>query len=60
MRDGDSVRVRGYGGRELMRRLVAVRGGVFLICRDEEYEAAQREGRRPVCVGFHKEDVIVQ
>ena len=60
MREGDLVRVKAYGGEQVTRRLVAVRGDVLLICRDEEYEAAQREGRQPVCVGFHKEDVIVQ
>jgi hypothetical protein len=58
MRDGDLVRVKAYGGEELVRRLVEVRGDVVLICRDEEYEAARREGRHPVCVGFHKEDII--
>jgi len=60
MREGDLVRVRAYGGEQVMRRLVAVRGDILLICRDEEYEAAQREGRQPLCVGFHKEDIIVQ
>jgi len=58
MREGDLVRVKAYGGQELMRRLVEVRGDILLICRDEEYEAAQREGRQPVCVGFRKEDII--
>ena len=60
MREGDLVRVRAYGGEQVMRRLVAVRGDILLICRDEEYEAAQREGRQPLCIGFHKEDIIVQ
>jgi hypothetical protein len=60
MREGDLVRVKAYGGQELVRRLVAVRGNVYLICRDEEYEAAQRQGRQPVCVGFNKEDIIIE
>ena len=58
MREGDLVRVKAYGGEEFVRRLVEVRGDVFLICRDEEYEAARREGREPVCVGFRKEDIV--
>jgi len=58
MRQGDLVRLRGYEGQELVRRLVAVNGDILLICREEEYQAAQREERDPVCVGFRREDLI--
>ena len=58
MQPGDSVRVRAYGGEQLVRRVVGVKGEVVLICRDEEFLAAAKEGREPVSVGFKVKDVV--
>lgn len=58
MQKGDLIRVRAFGGKELIRRLIEVKDSVVLICKEEEYLAAQKEGREPTCVGFHIEDVI--
>ena len=58
MRQGDLVRLMGYNRQELVRRLVAVNGDILLICREEEYEAARRQQRDPVCVGFRRQDLI--
>ena len=55
---GYYVRLRAYGGEEIIRRVVAVKPGVVLVCKDEEYAQAQREGREPAVVGFRLEHVI--
>lgn len=58
MEPGDSVRVQAYGGEQLVRRVVEVKGDVVLICRDEEFQAAAKEGREPVSIGFKTKDVV--
>ena len=55
---GDLIRLRAYGDKVIVRRVVHIEDGVVVICRDEEYQAAQREGRQPVAVGFHKKYVL--
>jgi hypothetical protein len=30
----------------------------YMVCSPEEYAAAQREGRKPLRVGFRKTDVV--
>jgi len=55
---GGVIRLRAYGDQEIERRVVAVNDEVVLVCRDEEYREALREGREPVCVGFPKKDVL--
>jgi hypothetical protein len=47
-----------YGGSEALRRVVADKGDVVVICSDEEYNQAEREGREPSGVGFPREDVM--
>lgn len=58
MNPGDIVRVRAYGGQVLTRRVVGMKGQTVMICREDEYQAAQREGREPMCAGFPKENVV--
>jgi len=44
---------------EIIRRvLLSVDNDVYFVCKREEFEAAQREGRDPVCVGFRREYVV--
>jgi hypothetical protein len=47
-------------GREVIikRTLVSVENGVYFVCKLEEFEAAKRDGRNPVCIGFRKEYVL--
>lgn len=47
-----------YGDRIIQRRLVAVENGLFFVCKDEEFEAALRDGREPVCIGFRPEYIL--
>jgi hypothetical protein len=49
-----------YGGGEALRRVVADKGDVVVICSEEEYKRADRERREPSGVGFPREDVIDQ
>ena len=58
MQAGDTIRVIGDQGRELVRRLVEVRGQLILICKQDEFQAARAEGREPVCVGFKASKVV--
>lgn len=47
--DGDVV---------IQRRLVSVENGVYFVCKDEEFAAANVDGREPVCIGFKAEYVL--
>ena len=58
MEKGQVVRVMGYGGKELQRRLIRETESTVIICTEEEYEAALREGREPRGVGFPKASLV--
>ena len=58
LKPGDLVRLRAFGGKEIVRRFVGQQEGTALICSEEEYKVASREGRKPECVGFPLQDVI--
>jgi len=45
-------------GEVIIRVLVSVENGVYFVCRIEELEAARREQREPVCIGFRREYVV--
>ena len=55
---GALIKVRAFGGKEIVRRFIAKQNATILICSDEEYESARREKRKPLCVGFPLSDVI--
>ncbi len=57
LQNGDAIRVKTYGGRVIDRRLVEVRGRVAVVTTDEEYQAAKKEKREPICIGFPLSDV---
>lgn len=58
MEPGSRVRVRAYGGEEIVRRVVDVEPDAVAICKEDEYQAAKREGREPVAVRFKLTDVL--
>lgn len=58
LKRGTLIRVRAFGGKEIVRRFLAKRNGTVLICSDQEYQSARREKREPLCVGFPMADVI--
>jgi hypothetical protein len=55
---GANVSVEAYGGEILNRVLVAVENSVLYVCKRDEFEAAMRDHRDPVCIGFHVEDLV--
>lgn len=58
LRRGCLLRLRAFGGKEIVRRFVRKHKGSVLICSDEEYKLAAREHRQPLCVGFALSDVL--
>jgi len=58
LKRGALIRVRAFGGKEIVRRFLTKRNGTVLICSDEEYQLARLERRKPTCVGFPMSDVI--
>jgi hypothetical protein len=58
MTDSRYVDVEVDGGTIVRRALVAVENEVFFVCLPEEYVAALREKREPVCTGFRREYVL--
>ena len=46
-----------YGGKDVLRRVVADKGDIVVICAEDEYQQAQREGRDPSGIGFPRADI---
>jgi hypothetical protein len=55
---GQWVTVNAFPGKRPTVIVVEDRGDVVLICKQDEYMAAIAEGRAPIAVGFHREDVL--
>lgn len=58
LKDGAIVKVMAYGDEIITRRCAGVRGQVALICSEQEWQAAQREQREPICTGFQAFNVV--
>lgn len=58
MKIGQDVRLKGYGDKEIIRRVVGVKGDTVVVCQAEEYKKAILEKREPVSVGFPIKYVI--
>lgn len=58
MTKGQIVTVKLYGGETAKRRVVAVKENVVVICSEEEYQTAMRQGREPEGLGFPWSDVL--
>jgi hypothetical protein len=54
---GQVVEVTEYGGKKLIRRVIADRGGTVVVCNEAEYLAAIREKREPEGIGFPRKSV---
>lgn len=55
---GDPIRVRAYGGEVLERRVAGSSERVVYVSTSGEWEAANREGRVAVAVGFPWDAVV--
>jgi hypothetical protein len=58
LQKGSFIKLRAFGGKQIVRRFVRKYKGAVLICSDEEYRKASREHREPLCIGFPIDDVI--
>lgn len=58
LHSGQRVTVNAYPLKRPTVTVVEDRGDVVLICKPEEYDDAVAEKRAPLCVGFHREDVL--
>ena len=58
LQPGDVVRLRAYGGQEIERRVVEATKDVIMVCREDEYQRARKQGRQPLSVGFRKADLL--
>lgn len=58
MTEGKVINLIAYSDDVIQRRIVSVENGVYFVCKGDEYEAARREDREPVCIGFRPEYVI--
>jgi hypothetical protein len=58
VRIGDTIIVRDAFENRIARRVVGAEGDTVFVCTEEEYTAAKREGREPVCIGFNIKYVV--
>ena len=58
VQSGGSVRLKTYGGKVVSRRVVDVRERSVIVTTKEEFEAAAKEKREPICIGFPLSDVV--
>ena len=55
---GALIKVRAYGGKELVVSCEAVQGRTVVVTTEQERESAAKEKRGPTCIGFPLADVI--
>jgi hypothetical protein len=55
---GQQVTLAAFGGKNIVRTVVKDLGDVLLICKPEEFAAAEAESREPISVGFPKSAVV--
>ena len=55
---GTIVHVTEYGGKVLERLVLSDKGQRIVICPEDEYFAASKEGRKPVGISFPKSAVV--
>ncbi len=58
MKIGQNIKVKAYGGEVIIRRVVQLGKDIVYICKEEEYQKAQKEKREPICVGFNTKSVV--
>ena len=60
MKVGQLIKLRAYGGEEIIRHVIRLDNDIIVVCRPDEYEKANLEGREPIGVGFKLKDVITE
>jgi hypothetical protein len=55
---GALIRVKAYGGKELVVSCEAIQGRTVVVTTERERASAAKEQREPICLGFPLADVI--
>ncbi|MDP2728932.1 MAG: hypothetical protein Q8O55_00390 [Dehalococcoidales bacterium] len=55
---GKKVKLRAYGGQEIVRLVVDQKNETVYVCTENEYKKARQERREPICVGFNIKYVL--
>jgi hypothetical protein len=58
MQKGQVVTVVNFERTKLPMRVAGLIGDVVLVCREEEFRTAEKEGRKPRSVGFKKQWIL--
>lgn len=58
MKSGQLLTIMSDRHQVIKRALVSVENDVFFVCKPEEFDAATREGRQPICIGFNRKYII--
>ena len=58
METGQVVRVKGYDGEDMTRRVVSFDENTVAVCKEEEYQKALVERRQPLSVGVKRKYVM--
>jgi len=58
MADNKEITILADRDEVITRTVVSVENDMYFVCKKEEFEAARRENREPVCIGFRREYVL--
>lgn len=58
MEIGQSVKLKGYNNKELIRRVVSIKTDMVIVCTDDEFKKAYQEKREPKSIAFDMKYVI--
>ena len=58
LQSGTTVRLRAFGGKLLVRKVVGVKQDAVLVSTEGEIRKATEEGREPDAIGWAPEDVV--
>jgi hypothetical protein len=58
IQSGALIKVRAYGGKELVVYCQEVQGKTVIVTSEQERASAAKEKREPVCIGFPLTDVV--
>ena len=60
MEAGQMVKLRVYGEKEVILKVLRQKKDTLVVCKPEEYDPAHLQGREPKCVGFHIKYLLEQ
>ncbi len=58
MEIGQSIKLKGYNNKELIRRVVGIKTNWVIVCTDDEFHKAYQEKRAPKSIAFNMKYII--